>query len=102
RHAGRRLGRLRALSHRLLSAMSAAIDLARRRGNAVSSAMHIRERPSPNHDARPADGAIDMLILHYTGMSSAQDALDRLCSSDARVSAHYLIDEDGTSWRLVP
>jgi N-acetylmuramoyl-L-alanine amidase len=64
--------------------------------------MHIRERLSPNHDARPVDGAIDMLILHYTGMNSAQDALDRLCSSESRVSAHYLIDEDGTSWRLVP
>jgi len=64
--------------------------------------MHIRERLSPNHDARPSDGAIDMLILHYTGMNSAQDALDRLCSSESRVSAHYLIDEDGRSWRLVP
>jgi N-acetylmuramoyl-L-alanine amidase len=43
-----------------------------------------------------------MLILHYTGMASAQDALDRLCASESRVSAHYLIDEDGTAWRLVP
>ncbi|HWG78448.1 MAG TPA: N-acetylmuramoyl-L-alanine amidase [Stellaceae bacterium] len=61
--------------------------------------MHLRDRPSPNHDARP--GAVDMLILHYTGMESAAAALDRLCSSEAKVSAHYLIDEDGTVWRLV-
>jgi len=64
--------------------------------------MRILERPSPNHDARLADGVVDMLILHYTGMESATAALDRLCSPEAKVSAHYLIDEDGTVWRLVP
>jgi len=42
-----------------------------------------------------------MLILHYTGMMSAAAALDRLCDPAAKVSAHYLIDEDGTVWRLV-
>jgi N-acetylmuramoyl-L-alanine amidase len=59
------------------------------------------ERPSPNHDSR--DGAaIDMLVLHYTGMTSAEAALDRLCDPAAKVSAHYLIDEDGTVYALVP
>ena len=60
------------------------------------------ERPSPNNDARPPGQAIDMLVLHYTGMSSAEAALDRLCDPGARVSSHYLIDEDGTVYRLVP
>jgi N-acetylmuramoyl-L-alanine amidase len=46
--------------------------------------------------------AIDMLILHYTGMESANAALERLCLPEAQVSAHYLVDEDGTIWRLVP
>ncbi len=63
--------------------------------------MRMKDRPSPNHDPRPAAGAIDMLILHYTGMRTAQEALDRLCDPASRVSAHYLIDEDGTIWRLV-
>ena len=63
--------------------------------------MILRERPSPNHDARPGDGVIDMLVLHYTGMPTAEEALDRLCDADAAVSAHYLIEEDGTLWRLV-
>ena len=31
------------------------------------------QRPSPNHDARNA--TIDMLVLHYTGMTSAAAAL---------------------------
>jgi N-acetylmuramoyl-L-alanine amidase len=43
-----------------------------------------------------------MLVLHYTGMPSAGAALDRLCDPAARVSAHYLVEEDGTVWRLVP
>src|SRR5258708_32374834 len=62
--------------------------------------MRILERPSPNHDARPGDGVVDMLILHYTGMRSAAEALERLCSPAAKVSAHYAVDEDGTLWRL--
>ena len=42
-----------------------------------------------------------MLILHYTGMQSAQAALDRLRDPAARVSSHYVVDEDGAVWRLV-
>ncbi len=61
----------------------------------------MREHPSPNFSARPEPGRIDMLILHYTGMNSAAAALRRLCDPAARVSAHYLIDEDGAAWRLV-
>jgi N-acetylmuramoyl-L-alanine amidase len=60
------------------------------------------DRPSPNHDARPDGAAIDMLVLHYTGMASAQAALDRLCDASAKVSAHYTIDEDGTVYAHVP
>jgi N-acetylmuramoyl-L-alanine amidase len=44
---------------------------------------------------------IDMLVLHYTGMASAEAALERLCDPAARVSAHYVVAEDGTLWRLV-
>lgn len=61
----------------------------------------LRERPSPNHDARPAGQPIDILLLHYTGMPSAAAALDRLVDPAARVSAHYLIDEAGETWSLV-
>lgn len=64
--------------------------------------MRILSRPSPNHEPRRGSGVVDMLILHYTGMPTAAEALDRLCSPEAGVSAHYLVDEDGTVWRLVP
>jgi N-acetylmuramoyl-L-alanine amidase len=63
--------------------------------------MNLIRQPSPNHEPRRGD-VIDMLVLHYTGMQSAQAALDRLCDSQAKVSAHYLIDEDGTIHALVP
>lgn len=63
--------------------------------------MNFRERGSPNHDARPEGGRIDILVLHYTGMKTAAEAIDRLCDPAAKVSAHYVIDEDGTVWRLV-
>jgi N-acetylmuramoyl-L-alanine amidase len=59
------------------------------------------DRPSPNHDARPADQTVDILLLHYTDMESAEAALARLCDPGARVSAHYCVDEDGTVYRLV-
>lgn len=62
----------------------------------------IRERPSPNHDARPQERDPDLIVLHYTGMRSAEEALERLCDPAAKVSAHYCIEEDGTLWRLVP
>jgi len=59
------------------------------------------ESPSPNFEPRPEGAVVDMLVVHYTGMRSAEAALDRLRDPAAKVSAHYLIDEDGTLHRLV-
>jgi N-acetylmuramoyl-L-alanine amidase len=56
---------------------------------------------SPNFGPRPADCPVDMLVLHYTGMRSAEAALARLCDPAAEVSAHYLIDEAGVVTALV-
>ena len=58
-------------------------------------------RPSPNFGARAPGAAIDILLLHYTGMRSAEEALARLTDPEAAVSAHYVIDEDGTVFALV-
>ncbi|MGB8363221.1 MAG: N-acetylmuramoyl-L-alanine amidase [Rhizomicrobium sp.] len=65
-------------------------------------AVRIVERPSPNHDERPQGAPIDMLLLHYTGMKTAQEALSRLCDAQAKVSAHYTIDCDGRIYAHVP
>ena len=60
----------------------------------------MREAPSPNHDERPCP--VDMLVMHYTGMQSGAAAIERLRDPVARVSSHYVVEEDGTIWRLVP
>jgi N-acetylmuramoyl-L-alanine amidase len=57
--------------------------------------------PSPNHNQRPPGKAIDILLLHYTGMRDGDVALRRLRDPEAQVSSHYLIEEDGRIHRLV-
>jgi N-acetylmuramoyl-L-alanine amidase len=57
--------------------------------------------PSPNFEPRRA-GPVDMLVIHYTGMLDGPSALARLCDAAAKVSAHYLIEEDGSVFALVP
>lgn len=81
----------------------------------------MRERASPNWDARSQP--IELVVLHYTGMADADVALARLTDPAptagrypgpwqdpstppsqplSRVSAHYLVEESGSIWRLVP
>jgi N-acetylmuramoyl-L-alanine amidase len=55
---------------------------------------------SPNFDART--GPPDMIVLHYTGMQTGEAALERLRDPAAKVSAHYLVEEDGRVFALVP
>jgi N-acetylmuramoyl-L-alanine amidase len=61
--------------------------------------MRVIPAPSPNFDARGEP--VDMLILHYTGMVSGAAALERLRDPAAKVSAHYLVEEDGRVFALV-
>ncbi|SHO66962.1 N-acetylmuramoyl-L-alanine amidase [Pseudoxanthobacter soli DSM 19599] len=61
----------------------------------------IRDVPSPNFRERPGGRKPDMLILHYTGMESAEAAIARLSDREAVVSCHYVVDEDGSIVRMV-
>ena len=61
--------------------------------------MDLIPAPSPNFDARVAPP--DMIVLHYTGMPTGREALDRLRDPAAKVSAHYLVEEDGRVFSLV-
>jgi len=65
--------------------------------------------PSPNHGPRrrsklrlTAPARPDLIVLHYTGMKSADAALGRLTVRDSEVSAHYLVYENGTIVQMVP
>ena len=61
--------------------------------------MNIIDTPSPNFDDRMLP--ISMIVLHYTGMQDADSAIRRLADPEARVSAHYVVAEDGTVVRMV-
>ncbi|MEM9058851.1 MAG: N-acetylmuramoyl-L-alanine amidase [Pseudomonadota bacterium] len=56
---------------------------------------------SPNHTERRGVDPPDMVVLHYTGMESCDAAIARLCDPAAEVSAHYVVDIDGTTFALV-
>ncbi len=58
--------------------------------------------PSPNYDERRGGRAPDMILLHYTGMETGEAALARLCARDSKVSAHYVVFEDGRIVQCVP
>ena len=58
------------------------------------------ESPSPNFNERKAPP--DMVVLHYTGMKTGAEALARMCDPESKVSAHYMVEEDGQVHRLVP
>jgi len=59
--------------------------------------------PSPNHAPRPDGEAVDILVLHYTELP-LEESLDILRDGarELRVSSHYVLDLDGTAYRLVP
>jgi N-acetylmuramoyl-L-alanine amidase len=57
--------------------------------------------PAPNYEPRPAGLSVNMLILHYTGVDSAEAALDWLTRQESEVSCHYLVDEEGRIAQLV-
>lgn len=67
----------------------------------ILSPLATRYTPSPNVEPRRNDRVVDMLILHYTGMASAEAARALLCDPSSGVSCHYLVDEDGTITQMV-
>jgi N-acetylmuramoyl-L-alanine amidase len=62
--------------------------------------MNMIDTPSPNFDDRTEP--VSILVLHYTGMHDAASAIARLSDPDAKVSAHYLVAEDGQIVKMVP
>lgn len=57
------------------------------------------ETPSPNFDDRSLP--ISMIVLHYTGMPDAASAIQWLANPASKVSAHYVVTEDGKVVRMV-
>ena len=61
--------------------------------------MEFIDTPSPNFDERALP--VTMAVLHYTGMQDAASAIARLADAEAKVSAHYVVAEDGQVVRMV-
>ncbi len=59
-------------------------------------------KKSKNYEDRPNGCDPYIILLHYTGMESFDAARDRLSDPQSKVSAHYIIDEDGSAVSLVP
>lgn len=57
--------------------------------------------PSPNFGERRDSRSPDMIILHYTGMPTAEGAFDWLQRPESEVSSHYFVFEDGRVAQLV-
>jgi N-acetylmuramoyl-L-alanine amidase len=57
--------------------------------------------PSPNTEDRRKGCRADMIVLHYTGMSSADKAIRWLANPKSKVSCHYVIDEAGGITQMV-
>jgi N-acetylmuramoyl-L-alanine amidase len=65
--------------------------------SALVHALH----PSCNAGPRPAGCCADMIVLHYTGMSTAEQAVKWLSDPRSKVSCHYVVDERGHITQLV-
>jgi len=61
-------------------------------------------RVVPAINAEPRKGGLGskLLVLHYTGMASAEKAIHWLACAESEVSCHYVIDEAGRITQLVP
>ncbi len=58
-------------------------------------------KPSPNFSDRPEGVKINSIVLHYTGMETAESALEKMCDPQYEVSCHYCIDYNGDIYKLV-
>ncbi|MGC2600401.1 MAG: N-acetylmuramoyl-L-alanine amidase, partial [Rhodomicrobium sp.] len=58
--------------------------------------------PSPNFGVREGGLKPSILLLHYTGMPSAEAAIHWLAVPESKVSCHYVADEAGTVTQMVP
>lgn len=67
----------------------------------MAATPNILQCPSPNFGPRRDGLRPELIVIHYTAMDCAQAAIDWLCNPEAEVSAHYVIDADGTITQLV-
>jgi N-acetylmuramoyl-L-alanine amidase len=58
--------------------------------------------PSPNTGERKKGSKPRLILLHYTGMPTAEKAIHWLAHPKSKVSCHYVIDDTGEITQMVP
>tara|TARA_X000000950_G_scaffold274328_1_gene359240 strand:- start:65 stop:811 length:747 start_codon:yes stop_codon:yes gene_type:complete len=61
---------------------------------------YITKYKSPNYNSRN-NSKIQLIIIHYTALKNTLDAISYLCKKEKKVSAHYLISQNGSVYNLV-
>lgn len=61
----------------------------------------LSQSPSPNFDLRAGGVRPSVLVLHYTDLPDAETSRQWLCDPEKKVSAHYLVDIDGSVIQMV-
>ena len=61
---------------------------------------YITKYKSPNYNSRKKS-KIQLIVIHYTALKDTKEAISYLCTKEKKVSAHYLISQDGEIYNLV-
>ena len=61
---------------------------------------YITKYKSPNYNSRNKS-KINLIIIHYTALRNIKEAISYLCTKEKKVSAHYLISQNGLIYNLV-
>ena len=65
--------------------------------------LNVLLRNSPKFKTKiRSNKGIKIIVIHYTGMQSGVDALNRLTDFKSKVSCHYLINEKGQIINIIP
>ena len=65
--------------------------------------LNVLLRNSPKFKTKiRSNKGIKIIVIHYTGMQSGVDALNRLTDFKSKVSCHYLINEKGQIISIIP
>ena len=73
----------------------------------IGSGSHGRPLPgtsfvsSPNYSPRTEGAIIDCIVVHATVINTLQGTVDRFLDIATSVSAHYVVDRDGTTVQMV-
>jgi N-acetylmuramoyl-L-alanine amidase len=67
----------------------------------IDTSLDAAWHPAANFEPRKDGRRPSILLMHYTGMASADRALYWLCAAESRVSCHYLVDAAGRITQMV-